>query len=60
MIMLPPDAPITSVLVLDRRIDGDMEEGGCSPVHHPEDDIIVQYKAMVQHTQGISHTSMFT
>lgn len=41
MIMLPPDAPITKVLVLDCSIVGDMDEGGCSPAHHPEKDIIV-------------------
>lgn len=36
VIMLPPDAPVTSVLVLDCSIVGDMDEGGCSPVHQPE------------------------
>lgn len=56
VIMLPPDAPMTTVCFSDGewRITGDMEEGGCSPSHQ------THTQALLIHAFKLSHPHILT
>lgn len=51
MIKLAPDAPITSKLDSDFRIEGAMEAGGRSPVNRTEtmNEVMYQTKSFINH-----------